>query len=430
MRIPVRLLALAVLIGLGVLLGWQMSKTRPAPDGGQSAAADVPKTDPPAPKAASPKTVLRTAPAMPPIPTPSPTVTIPIPPSEISQVPSIPQLPTPPIAPDVRPLIPPTVTPVAFAPPEAPAVAPIPPIPSPNPPALPTPLKADPPPPDFELPRLKAPMPDLSPLPLPGTPAGPTTPPVPALPKLAPLPAAPDGVAAGFVNTRRVAIEYEVTKKGASGLGTVELWLKDANGWQRTNTVKAGEPLEAELPVDGAYGVKVVPVSGQGVRGAEPAKDAEPDVWVVRDMVRPAVTLKVTQVRAKDGKPPAAPFMVEVVVREPNLDCQKLSFTWRDARAEAAKAEPVLLFKGEELDGTKIETKIGVFKRRQSGADEPGVFAVAFDFTPAPDVAARLTLRVEAIDRAGNWDAATAEFVTDLTEPAAKVTGIRPVPMK
>ena len=45
-----------------------------------------------------------------------------------------------------------------------------------------------------------------------------------------------------------------------NGLGTVELWLKDKKGWSRATSVKDGEPLEAELPLDGAYGLKVVPV--------------------------------------------------------------------------------------------------------------------------------------------------------------------------
>jgi hypothetical protein len=279
----------------------------------------------------------------------------------------------------------------------------------------------------------------------------PALPAVPA-PKFMPLPSAPEGVTAAFVDMSRVRVKYEVTKAGPSGVGGVELWLKDKNGWARASSVKDGEQLDVELPVDGAYGFKVVPVSGQGVRGSEPGKDTAPDMWIVRDMVKPVITLKVTPTvnptakkdakapvesvvpwttdKAKDVNPPA-PFVVEVTIRETNLDCQKTNFVWRDANAGEKNAGTNPLFTGADLSKAKIETKIGVFyHQKTTGTDEPGVFKAHFDWWPTQDVPAKLALSVEAIDRAGNKSSVTTEFGTDLTEPAAKVTGVQVVPMK
>jgi hypothetical protein len=346
---------------------------------------------------------------------PPPTVTLPDPPA-IPPVPPI--VPAAGMTPAVPPMIPlpkdpdPIIPLPKFRPPEpAPGSAPI--VPSI---------------PDTPKPSVPFAPPEPSPS---SDPVVPPAPPLPAAPKFTPLAAVPEGVTPAYVNLSRVRIKYEVTKAGPSGVGTVELWLKDKNGWSKAADVKSGEPLEAELPADGAYGLKVVPVSGQGVRGAGPVKDTAPDLWVMRDTVKPAVTVTVTPAAKKLAPlpPDAAPFVVEVFIDEANLDCQSLVFTWRDAAAK--KGEPEVaspLFTGADLAKGKLETKIGTFTLRKD-KDKPNANAkMVFDWTPAADVPARVTIGVEAADRAGNKDAARAEIGTDLTEPAAKVTGVQVVP--
>src|SRR5262249_21033590 len=162
-------------------------------------------------------------------------------------------------------------------------------------------------------------IPPLPPMPggVPAAPSGlaPLPPPAsiaPTAPKLTPMPAAADGATVSYLNVPRVAVDYEVTKKGPSGLGKVELWLKDANGWSRVSTANAGDPLQTDLPADGAYGTKVVPVSGQGVRGAEPDANTEPDLWVVRDTAPPNVWLQVHYAPWDGDKPPPALFTIQL----------------------------------------------------------------------------------------------------------------------
>lgn len=342
--------------------------------------------------------------------------------------PDLPRVDPPAAPPKLEPLAPPKVTP--------PEPEPIPPVvlpiegqnsAKPMLPKLPG-EGAIPPLPDLGTPVPKSELPSPAAIdPLVASPPAPTPSPSP---KFVPLDAVPGGHAAAAVNQPRVRLKYEVTKAGPSGVGTVELWLKDKNGWSRAAGVKSGDPLEAELPLDGVYGVKVVPVSGQGVRGPEPEADGGPDVWIIRDTTVPAVSLKVTPAPAKDGKPPAAPFVVEVSVRDANLDCAKLGFGWTDATANGKPPEIGNLFTGEDLTKAKIETKIGTFERRKTAPDEPGVFAAVFDWTPSADVPARVVLTAAATDRAGNKAAGRAELGTDLVQPAAKVVGVQVVPGK
>jgi hypothetical protein len=387
-----------------------------------------------------------------------PTAVLPQMPKPPEQPINIPVIPEPSLPPPVTPSIPPiTTVPVVHFPEPKPPQLVIPPLdPVVPPPAVPLPALpvAVPAPPQPSLDPIPSPVlpvsgQNASPIPLPNLPVGAggsplprlpgehvppaTVPPVatvPPTPKFVPLDVVPGGHAAAAVNQSRVRVKYEVTKVGPSGVGSVELWLKDKNGWSRAAGVKSGDALEAELPLDGVYGVKVVPVSGQGVRGPEPDADGGPDLWVIRDTVKPAVSVKVTPAPPKDGKPAAAPFVVEVVVREANLDCQKLEFGWSEVPGGAKPPEGGTLFTGADLTKAKIETKIGVFERRKTGPDEPGVFAAVFDWTPAADVPARVALGVGAVDSAGNKGADKAEFGTDLTQPAAKVVGVQVVPGK
>jgi hypothetical protein len=266
------------------------------------------------------------------------------------------------------------------------------------------------------------------------------------VPKFKPLAEPPESAARVYLSQTRVAVEYEVTKKGLSGLGTVELWVKDASGWSLATSAKSGDVVEADLPADGAYGAKVLPVSGQGVRGPAPARDAEPDLWVVRDTTPPVVTVKVTQWSAppkpsgvpdimppdpfakipSDPKPSELSFVVELTATDANLACETLVVEW----SEGDKSPPAALFTGKELAMGKIETKLGVFVPRKLPADkEVAGVKMVLDWIPAADVPPKVTFTVTAKDKAGNVGRATPASVgTDLTTPAARVTGVRGLP--
>jgi hypothetical protein len=428
MRNSVRLVFVLALIAIGSVVGWRVTKFTPEPAVDQTAAVDPPKKEghtvaKPEPKPPVSTSVAPTQ-AMP---------SIPMPPPNLQPLPALPALPASfPSAPNI-----PSVAPAAYSPP----------VPSPSLPIPPSALPAatpHAPAPNFELPTLRTggsststfPEPALPTIPQSSgqaVPSVPVAPPVvvPAVPslKLTPLAAIPEGVTPSFVNAKRIAIDYEVTKKGASGLGTVELWLRDTNGWQRALAAKPGLPLETELLADGVYGAKVVPVSGQGVRAPEPAKDTCPDMWVVIDTVPPRVEIKVTTLPTVEGKPPEAPFLIELTATDANLDPEKVSIRYHTPDTRSQGMSP--LFTGADLEKKKIETKIGVFVPvQQAGPVNPAKFTVQFRWTPSADAPPKLTFDVEAQDRAGNVSGGVSTIATDLTEPAAKVTGIRAVPVK
>jgi hypothetical protein len=445
MRWVVRLVM--VMVPLGVLLGWRFARTTPAPED-QPTVAEAPTADPPVvTKSEAPAKPANTLAA--PVQPASPVVPVPpaVPTGVAVKPPSV-EIPLLPVVPATPPVTPASYSPVVPAGVGVPP--PLPNIPSVTPPTRPVP-PAVVPPLESKLPPLPAAGPPIPPsdltlsglaqerlvdlagsskppkVDIPGVP--PTVPAIPSAPpvsKLKPLSAAPDGATVVYLNQSRVAIDYEVTKKGASGLGMVELWVKDANGWSRATTVKAGDPVEVDLPADGAYGAKVVPVSGQGVRGDEPAKDAEPDLWVVRDMTPPEVDLKVASATAGGGLfhlPSEAPFVLELTAKDANLACETLVVEW----SADDKPPATLLFTGKDLGKEKIETKIGVFVPRKLAPDKGTVgLKVVLDWTPTSEVPARVNFTVSVKDKAGNLSGAGhANLGTDLTAPAARVTGVR-----
>jgi len=454
-----------VVVPLCALIGWRMTRTTPPALEDQPAVAEAPKVDPPAAaKSLAPAKLANT-----PAPSVGPTMVpvAPVPPSGVSVPPPSAGLPSIPVVPPIVPVAPP-VTPASYAPvvpagaavpPPLPSVPPGGPLPTkPEPPVIPAAPPVEPklppppllpssqstvPPPPMDL--LRDRLTDLTAPPAPpkgGIPGVPVPPPAipqaPPVSKLKPLPNAPVGATMVYLNQTRVAVDYEVTKKGASGLGTVELWMKDANGWSRAATAKAGEPVEVDLPADGVYGTKVVPVSGQGIRGTEPAKDAEPDLWVIRDTTPPEVSFKVTPAISDHGIPSIpgdAPFMIELTAKDANLSCETLAVEW----SEGDKPPATPLFTGKDLSKEKIETKLGVFvprklvpeKGEKEKGEKPAGLKVVLDWTPAPEVPARVNFTISVKDKAGNvGGAGQANLGTDMTAPAARVTGIRGVPEK
>lgn len=91
------------------------------------------------------------------------------------------------------------------------------------------------------------------------------------------------------VENPKVVFDYEITKKGASDIREIQLWVTVDNGmtWQEAATVKPGQPLRANLGKDGTYGARVLIISGSGVFSVAPKRGDKPDVTVVVDTVRP-----------------------------------------------------------------------------------------------------------------------------------------------
>lgn len=138
---------------------------------------------------------------------------------------------------------------------------------------------------------------------------GPQSPPLgpPAGP--APSPPGSRGQVAGleYVNTNRVTLKYTVDKVGASGLGSVDLYVTrdDGGTWQRLTgeqltTAGLADPggipptersLTAELPGEGRYGFYLIVRSGVGLGKQPPRNGDRPQMRVEVDLTPPEGTL-------------------------------------------------------------------------------------------------------------------------------------------
>lgn len=106
-----------------------------------------------------------------------------------------------------------------------------------------------------------------------------------------------------YVNTNRVTIKYTVDKIGASGLGSVDLYVTRDDGatWQRLtgetftgpSPLDAGAPapadrsITAELPGEGRYGFYLVVRSGVGLGKQPPRNGDKPQMRVEVDTTSP-----------------------------------------------------------------------------------------------------------------------------------------------
>ena len=120
------------------------------------------------------------------------------------------------------------------------------------------------------------PMPRLDPPPVPTIPTiGDALP----LPDVRIVPAPSKGPK--LVNTRAVALDFEVTKTGASKVTAVELWTTRDGGatWAKTDRMAgARSPFRTRLGSEGEYGFRLVFESESGMRSPEPRPGDRPDV--------------------------------------------------------------------------------------------------------------------------------------------------------
>ena len=102
-----------------------------------------------------------------------------------------------------------------------------------------------------------------------------------------------------LVNTRAVALDFEVTRSGPSKVTAVELWTTRDGGatWAKTDRMTGCQsPFRTRLGSDGEYGFRLVMESGSGMRTPEPARARETGhAACVLDTKPPTVVLFMPQ---------------------------------------------------------------------------------------------------------------------------------------
>jgi hypothetical protein len=147
-----------------------------------------------------------------------------------------------------------------------------------------------------------------------------------------------------YVNTNRVTIKYTVDKIGASGLGSVDLYVTrdDGEHWQRLagesltapSPLDAGAPapadrsITAELPGEGRYGFYLIVRSGVGLGKQPPHNGDKPQMRVEVDMTAPEGELY--------GLQPAPNQPNAVLIRwkagDTNLGDRPIRLEWADRK--------------------------------------------------------------------------------------------------
>ncbi len=217
-----------------------------------------------------------------------------------------------------------------------------------------------------------------------------------------------DGAANQVVSNRRVTMEYEVSKFGPSGVGSVELYVTRDNGltWKRVEgehgagAVPAASSdvirrtISVDLVEDGGYGFFLVVKSGAGLGERPPRSGDAPQMRVELDTTVPEAELY---------GPQANPSQRETLL-----------LTWKASDNKLA-GSPVTLQWAERRDGPW--EYIGAPQLPNSGS-----FAWRVPRSVPPKVYLRLTVR----DAAGN--AAVAEtrdpVLVDLTVPVSRILGL------
>jgi hypothetical protein len=198
-----------------------------------------------------------------------------------------------------------------------------------------------------------------------------------------------------ITNKSQVSLDYEVTRVGPSGVGSVELYLTDDDGqsWRRfAEDPGLTPPFVVNLP-EGSYGLRIVVGSRAGL-GRRPPKAGD----------YPQMRLEV------DTTPP----IVRILQPQPDPNRRNaLQIGWTASDKNLAPS-PITLQWAERPSGQWHDIATDL------------VHSGRYTWSLTPDLPYRVYLRVLAKDTAGNVgsDETPEPVLVDLQEPEAQILGI------
>ena len=205
-----------------------------------------------------------------------------------------------------------------------------------------------------------------------------------------------------LARSRRFAWDYEIPAvRRAAGPLRAELWTTRDGGvtWQKTAVDSDGRsPIDVELAEPGFYGVRLELVAAVPDADGGPRSGAEPDAWVGVDDRPPDVELISVD---RDESGPADALVIRYAARDPLLPSNSVRLLY-SPNAEGPWATIV------------------------SGAANEG----SHRWEPSRTVPARVHLRVEAIDAAGNKGIAVGDEAVSVapTRFGGRLGGLRILP--
>ena len=282
---------------------------------------------------------------------------------------------------------------------------------TPQAPLTPQAVPAGPPmPPTPAAPTPAEPAPGLTPLAPPANadaaPRGPSLSGVPDFANLAPQPRTmPSDVQ--HVRDRQVAIDFEVERKGPSGVKRIQVFITPDDGrtwYSYYVTDQTTSPMQLPLPEEeGLYGFRLVLFSGADQSLGPPHSGDPPDIRLQVDRTKPKVAIYPPTIAP--GQPNA--LVLNYAVSDAHLDAASVKLFW--SVQPQGKWEP-----------------IGAGNPRASSIDRNLKDLKECTWSLPADLPDRVYLRLTATDLAGN----EGEFVTrdpvtvDLHKPTARIKSV------
>ena len=197
-------------------------------------------------------------------------------------------------------------------------------------------------------------------------------------------------------------LQYAVDDAGPSGPATVELWVTRNNG--RTWAKKADDPdrvspFPVDLAGEGTFGLRVVARSATGQGDPAPVAGDPPHLTVEVDTTAPTVQMQAPIVGL-------------------NQHAGKLAILWRAADLHFG-AKPITILWRPDEPSSQWQPVVGPIENTGK-----------YIWTLPANLAAKIHVRVEAVDDAGNRGfAETAEgspVLIDRSKPKSRIIGLDP----
>ncbi len=225
---------------------------------------------------------------------------------------------------------------------------------------------------------------------------------------------------ASTINYLTFDVGYEVESHGPSGISRVDLWVTRDDGrtwlkWSqhdgKGSTVRVNLNVPTNPQPEGAYGFRIVPVSGAGLSEREPTAGDTPDLRVVVDITPPQLDLfpPVSDPSNTDT------LIIQWKATDKNFAEDPITIEWSD--------KPTGPWQPVASGGDIVQAVAGttpVLRRLPN----TGQFAWRVPAGLSP----RVFLKVSARDAAGNVrEVITRDpILVDLVKPRAKINGIVP----
>jgi hypothetical protein len=200
-----------------------------------------------------------------------------------------------------------------------------------------------------------------------------------------------------MVNTKRITLNFEVKDVGPSGVSGVELWYtQDCKEWRKYDAPAQAHSYVVEVDEEGMYGFTLLAKSGIGLSHQPPTSGDLPQVWVIVDLTRPRVQLSEVTPTIR-GK------------------IQTVAINWKASDKNLGR-HPITLSCAERSTGpwNTIATNL-----ENSGH---------YHWQVPPGSPARLLMRVEATDLAGNVGMAESRqpVLLDASRPSISILNVEP----